>query len=146
MKDRTYYGLFAGFIAGILQAILNLISYYFNFAQIRILDWMAIIIFGDKPMDSLQTVIALVARIFFAGMLGIVFAHLMKYLNDEHYLLKGWIYGILVMGLLYGVTSLLQVPQLIYTHTYTVISDFVTSSVFGLVLAESLKRLLRERV
>ena len=146
MKDRTFCGFFAGIIAGIPQTILNLISYYLNFAQIRLLDWMAIIIFGDKPIDSLQTIIAVVARIIFAGFLGILFAHLMKYLDVEHYLFKGWIYGILVMGLLYGVTSILQVPQLTHTHTYTVISNFVTASVFGLVLAESLKHLLRERV
>ena len=119
---------------------------YFNFAQIRLLDWMSIIIFGDKPIDNLQTIIALVARIIFAGILGIVFAHLMKYLDSEHYLFKGWIYGVLSMGLLYGITSLLRVPQLTYTHTYTVISNFLGASIYGLVLAESLKRLLRETI
>ena len=146
MKDRTYYGFFAGLIAGIPHAIFNLLSYYFNFGQIRLLDWMAIIIFGDKPIDNLQTIIALVARIIFAGILGILFAHLMKYLDTEHYLFKGWIYGVLSMGLLYGVTSLLRVPQLTYTHTYTVISDFLGVSIYGLVLAGSLKRLLQVRV
>ena len=146
MKDRTYYGFFAGIIAGIPQTIFNLISYYFNFAQIRYLDWMAIIIFGDKPVDSLQTMIAIAARITFAGILGILFAHLMKYLDDKHYLFKGWIYGITDMGLLYGITSMFQVPQLTHSHTYTVISNIVSSSVYGLVLAESLKHLLRERI
>ena len=143
--DRTFYGFFAGIIAGVPQTIFNLTSYYFDFAQIRLLDWMAIFLFGDKPMDSLQTMTALVARIIFAGILGIVFAHLMKYLDTEHYLFKGWIYGVLSMGLLYGVTSLLRVPQLTYTHTYTVISDFLGVSIYGLVLAGSLKRLLRVR-
>lgn len=74
-----------------------------------------------------------------------MFAHLMKYLNDEHYLFKGWIYGIFVMGLLYSVTSIFQVPQLTHMHTYTVISNAVTSSVFGLILAKSLKHLIRSR-
>lgn len=97
-------------------------------------------------MDSLQTVIALAARIIFAGILGIQFAHLMKYLDDVHYLFKGWIYGIIIMGILYTLTSLFQVPQLTHMHTYTVLSNIVTSSVFGLVLAESLKRLLREGI
>ena len=143
MKDRTYYGFLAGIIAGIPQTVLNLISYYFNFAQIRYLDWMSIILFGDKPIDNLQTMMAIVARIIFAGILGILFAHLMKHTSDEHYLFKGWIYGMTVMGLLYVVTSLLQVPQLTYTHTYTVISNSVTTSIFGLILAESLNRLLR---
>lgn len=146
MKDRTLYGFFAGIIAGIPQTIFNLISYYLNFVQIRYLDWISILIFGDKPIDGLQTIIALVARLIFAGILGILFAHLMRYSDDNHYLFKGWIYGIFVMGLLYGVTSLFQVPKLTHMHTYTVISNFATSSVYGLVLAESLKRLLRERV
>ena len=146
MKDRTYYGFFVGIIAGVPQTILNLISYYFDFAQIRLLDWMSIIIFGDKPIDSLQTMLAIVARLFFAGILGILFAHLMKYLDDDHYLFKGWIYGIIQMGLLYSLTSLFQVPQLTHTHTYTVISNFLTASIYGLVLAESLKRLLRVKV
>lgn len=146
MKDRTFYGFFAGIIAGVPQTILNLISYYFDFAQIRLLDWMAIILFGDKPMDSLQTMTALVARIIFAGILGILFAHLMKYLDDDHYLFKGWIFGILDMGLLYGITTLFQVPQLTHMHTYTVLSNLVSSSVYGLLLAESLKRLLRVKV
>ena len=146
MKDRTFYGFFAGIIAGVPQTILNLISYYFDFAQIRLLDWMAILIFGDKPMDSLQTMTALVARIIFSGILGILFAHLMKYLDDDHYLFKGWIFGLLDMGLLYGTTTLLQVPQLTHMHTYTVLSNLVSSSVYGLLLAESLKRLLRVKV
>lgn len=65
MPDRTFYGFFAGIIAGMIQTTLNLVSYYLDFVQIRYLDWMAIIIFGNKPMDGLQTIIALVARIFF---------------------------------------------------------------------------------
>lgn len=146
MRDRTYYGFIAGIIAGIPQTILNLTSYYFNFAQIRLLDWMAIILYGDKPMDILQTMTALVARIIFAGIIGILFSHLMKYLDDDHYLFKGWIFGILDMGVLYGITTLLQVPQLTYMHTYTVLSNFVSSSAYGLIMAESLKRLLRQRV
>lgn len=141
MKDRTLYGFLAGAIAGIPQTILNLISYYFNFAQIRYLDWMAIIIFGHKPIDGLQTIIALLGRIIFSGILGILFAHLLEYSNNNHYLFKGWIYAILVMGLLYALPSLFQVPELKYMHTYTVISNFVTSTVFGLVLAKSLQHL-----
>jgi hypothetical protein len=144
MKNRTFYGFFAGIIAGVPQTILNFISYYFDFAQFRLLDWMAIIIFGDKPIDSLQTMVAMVFRILFAGFLGILFAHLMKYFDDEHYFFKGWLYGIFIMGLLYSFTSLFQVPQLTHSHTYTVISDFLTSSVYGIVLAESLKRLLHK--
>jgi len=41
---------------------------------------MAIILFGNKPMDSLQVITALTERINFAGILGILLAHLMKYL------------------------------------------------------------------
>lgn len=137
-------GFFAGIIAGITQTIFNLISYYLNFAQIRYLDWMSIIMFGDKPIDSLQTITALFSRIIFSGILGILFAYVIKHLNDKHYLFKGWIYAIVVMGILYGLTSLLQVPQLIYSHTYSVISNFFTSSIFGLALTVSFKHLIRE--
>lgn len=146
MKDRTFYGFVSGLIAGISQTILNLISYYINFGQTRLFDEMAIILFGNKPIDSIQTITALVARAIFAGILGILFAHLMKYLNGEHYLFKGWVYGISLMGLIYGTTSLFQMPELTYSYTYTVITNFLDASLFGLVLAESLKRLLREKV
>ena len=84
-------------------------------------------------------------RINFAGILGILLAHLMKYLNDEHYLFKGWVYGISLMRVIYSITSLFQMPELAYTHTYTVVSNFLGASIFGLVLAESLKRLLQVR-
>lgn len=144
MRDRTLYGFYAGIIAGITQTIFNLISYYLNFAQIRYLDWMSVIIFGDMPIDSLQTITALFSRIIFSGILGIVFAYVIKHLNDEHYLFKGWIYAIVVMGILYGLTSLLQVPQLTYSHTYSVISNFLTSSIFGLVLTVSFKHLIQD--
>ncbi|TGE34506.1 hypothetical protein [Desulfosporosinus sp. Sb-LF] len=145
MKDRTLYGFFAGIIAGILEGIGNLISYYSNFAQRRLLDEMAIILFGNKPIDSLQTITALTARTIFSGLLGILFAHLMKYLNDEHYLFKGWVYGISLMGVIYSITSIFKMPELAYTHTYTIVSNFLGASIFGLALAESLKRLLLVR-
>lgn len=145
MKDRTYFGFLAGIIADIPQTVINLISYYSNFSQRRLLDEMAIILFSNKAMDITQTITAITARIIFAGILGILFAHLMKYLTEEHYLFKGWVYGSIVMGLIYSATSLFKIPELMYTHTYTVISNFITSSIYGLVLAESLKRLLRVR-
>ena len=145
MKDRTFYGFFAGIIAGVPQTLLNLLSYYFDFAQFRLLDWMSIMIFGDKPIDSLQTIIAITARIIFGGILGVFFAHFMKYLNDDHYLFKGWLYGMIDMGFLYILPSLFQVPHLTHMHTYTVISNFFTATIFGLILAEALKRLLQVR-
>ena len=72
----------------------------------------------------MQVITALTARINFAGISGILLAHLMKYLNDEHYLFKGWVYGISLMGVIYSITSLFQMPELAYTHT--LIQSFLT--------------------
>ncbi|EHQ88403.1 hypothetical protein [Desulfosporosinus youngiae] len=143
MRDRFYYGFFAGLIAGIPMVLFNLFSYYvLDFAQMRLLDWMSIILYGRLPLNAFDSILAQVVHFGFLGFLGIAFAYYVPLVRSRHYLFKGWVFSLSVFSLLYATTLFFQVPGLEMIQPYTVASNLISSTIFGLTLAEAAKRIV----
>ncbi len=111
MKDKTIYGFLFGIIAGLLMNIINLFSYFIlHFADLRYLDFMSIIVWGNKPLNFWESTLAFFLHLGFTGFLGILFLFA------------------------YSVTLLYKVPQLTNISVNTIVSNLISAGVFGFVL------------
>jgi hypothetical protein len=141
MKDRFTNGFIAGLLGGVVMSIMDLVLYYLGVVQILFLDWASVLIFGYRFATLLEAVIGQLGQLFFSAVAGVLFAFLLPLTSSRYYLFKGWVYGLVVWFGTYSITLLFEVTPLIPIKPDTVISNIVMASVYGFVLAESLKRL-----
>jgi hypothetical protein len=142
VKDRFVNGFIAGFIGGLAMSTLNFISFYIlGISELLYLDWASVLIFGHRSATPLEAVIGQAGQLFFSAMVGILFAYLLPLTTSRYYLFKGWVYGLVVWFGAYAATTLFKVTPLMPIKPDTVMSNMVTASVYGLVLAEILRRL-----
>ncbi|WP_238455617.1 DUF6789 family protein [Desulfolucanica intricata] len=138
INDRLARGFLAGIVGSIAMNIFNLISYYLGIAELRFLDWAAVVIYGTKPENIFETIFAQLIQIIFASILGIIFAYLIPQIGSINYYLRGWLYGASTWFLLYVISLLYKIELTIPLHVDTAASDFLGSSIYGLVLAKTL--------
>ncbi|KJS76102.1 MAG: hypothetical protein JL56_06045 [Desulfotomaculum sp. BICA1-6] len=141
MKDRLLRGFMAGVAGGVVMDVFNLASYYLGIAELRFLDWSALVIYGAKPISIAETVFALIAHLIFTGILGIIFAYLLTLITSTNYLLRGALFGSTMWFLLYGISLMYKIEGTVPLHVDTAASDLISAVIFGLVLAETLHRL-----
>lgn len=139
MDDRLTIGFLAGLAGGVMMNVISLTSYYADITGLRYLDWAAIAIYGTRPVNLAEAVFALVVQIFFVGILGVLFAYLIIIITSRNILLRGWLFGVAVWFSLYGITLLFHVQETIPVRLDTALTDFVGASVYGLVLALTLR-------
>jgi len=139
LRDRLARGLAAGLAGGVAMNVFNLISYYLGVAELRFLDWSALVIYGVKPLSVAEAVFAQLAQLFLVGFLGVVFAYLIPMISSVNLLLRGWLYGSMIWFLLYGISMLFKLKGTIPLYLDTAASDFVCASIYGLVMAEVLR-------
>lgn len=139
LNDRTTKGFIAGISGGIVMNIISFISYYLGIANLRFVDWPAIIITGQIANNAFKVGFFLIVQLVFVGFLGIVFAHLISNLiTSTYHLLKGVIFGLLSWFVIYAFTYLAKVAELTPLSMNSALTDFVGAITFGLVLAEML--------
>lgn len=141
LKDRLLRGFIAGVAGGIAMNVISLTSYYLGIAELRLLDWSALVIYGMKPTSSAETLFALLAHLVFNGTLGIIFAYLITVITSINHLFRGAMYGAVMWFALYGISMLYKLEATVPLHVDTAASDLTASVVYGLVLAETLRRL-----
>ncbi|WP_157872759.1 hypothetical protein [Desulfoscipio gibsoniae] len=95
-------------------------------------------IYGDKPVTIFATILALFAQLLFAGIMGIIFAYLIKLINSRDILFKGAIWGIGSSFILYAVPVIFKIADLTTTSVLTTFSHFIGTTLWGLVLAQVL--------
>jgi len=140
--DRFYRGFTAGIVGGVPMNVWSFFSYYIlHFTDLRFLDWSSMIIYGHLPYNTFQTFYALIIQLLWVGLLGIIFAFLVPTITSRGYLGKGVIYGIISGLIIYGITTIFRVPNLVIFSTTTVISNHVGGIIWGLVMAYTLHKL-----
>lgn len=139
-KDKVYYGLISGVIAGTIQNIISLIVYSLDITTLRYLDWMAIMLYGHPPETILDGAFALLVQLGLTGFIGVVAVYLLPILKFEHYLVKGAFIGVGFFQFFYFITALFKVPGLQEIPTNTVISNFTIATVYGLILSILIKK------
>ncbi|HHX77196.1 MAG TPA: hypothetical protein GX697_02455 [Firmicutes bacterium] len=146
MEDRFTNGFIAGLIGGIGMSILNLLSYYLGIAEVLYSEWGSVLVLGHRHATVTEALIGQASQLFFAAINGVLFAYLIAIISNRYYYFKGWVFGLVVWFGSYVITILYKLTPLTPLKPDTVISNIVTASVYGLVLAWSLLWLtLREK-
>jgi len=146
MDDRFTKGFFAGVFGGIAANTWSFFSGYIGFTSLRFVDWAAITIYGHiPPFSSGEILVALVSNIVFTGMLGVAFAYLVPQVTSENIFLKGWVFAMATWFVIYGISVLYKVPGVVPIPMWTVLSDMISASTFGLVQAYTLASLVNSR-
>jgi uncharacterized membrane protein len=140
MNDKIIRAFIAGLIGGAIKDILDLISYYCcRFTNYRYLDFTAMIIYGKKPFFWWDTVFVQFIELIFSGLIGIIFTAVIPRESNRNYLIKGWLYGVAVWLFLCIIGMIFKTPFFTLIPWQTANSDFLTSSVYGIVLALTLR-------
>lgn len=139
MHNRFSKGLIAGVAGGIAMNVFNMIEFYvFHTTTMRYLDWAAVMLYGERTQSLWGNIFALITQIIFTSFLGVVFAVMVLIFEDRSYVFKGWYFGTLVWLLIYSVDFLLKLHDLAIIPVKTGISNFLGSSIFGIVLGSVL--------
>ena len=140
LKDRLTRGLLAGFIAGIITKVYDLLTFYFGISTLRWFDFAGVMIYGKKPVTLEEQVFATLGVWSFHALLGIIFIFLIQRLiSSGNLLLKGWFYGVMVWFLIYAISHLYKVSALASIPLMTSLSNFIGASIWGLLMALAVK-------
>lgn len=140
MEDRLFRGFVAGFIGGVVSNIMSHLSYFWGFTTLRLSDWAALLIFAHVPPFSLgEHIFAVFIQIAWCGAIGSVFAYFLVWVTNRKILFKAWMLGTVPYFVIYLLTSLFLTPGTVPTPFKTAISNYITSTVFALVMGYSFK-------
>lgn len=136
IQDRFTKGVIAGFAAGMITKIYDLITFYFGLSTIRWMDISGVMIFGRKPTYLSEKIFATMGAWFFHALLGVVFIFLLQRLfNSKNLYFKGWFYAVFWWFVIYAIIQLLKVPEISFVPVNTSVSNFFGASIWGLVMA-----------
>ncbi|HWR44677.1 hypothetical protein [Sporomusa sp.] len=140
MEDRLFRGFVAGVVGGVVSSALSHLSYFLGFTTLRLSDWAAILIFGHVPPFSLEEhMFAVFIHIGFCGAVGSMFAYFLVWVTSRKILFKGWMLGTTPYFVIYLLTALFQTPGTVPAPFSTALSNYITSSIFGVVMGYSFK-------
>ena len=133
INDRFTKGLLAGIIAAIAMNLVNLLTHnIFKITDVHILDFASILIHGSIPHSLGETLFALSGQIGFAGFMGIIFAYLLKYINDKNSMLKAIVFSLSIWFFTYAVTILFN--KIKHIEVSTALANLAATIVYGIVL------------
>lgn len=141
MNDRFTNGFIAGTVAGVTMCIINYISKQIGIVDLLYLDWAAVLLFGHQHETVPQALVGQAGKLFFAGLLGSLFAFWLILVTDKYLFFKGIVFGIAVWFGVHAAATLFKLSTMIPINSDTVFVFKVEAVIFGVVLAESMRRL-----
>lgn len=138
--DRFTRGFAAGLVAGLTILPLNFLSKMF-FGALAYADFAGILIYGHKPHSLSEVLLACFGVIFFEALLGGIFAHLIIGVTSKNLYLKGWAFSCFIWFGSYAITLLYKVPEIMNISFISAFSNFISATIWGLVLANVIVRL-----
>ncbi len=136
IKDRLSKGFIAGLTAGTVMDIIDHLSYFImNESTFRSVDWVAVLAYGHKVDNLSELVSTQIIHLFFSAFLGMIFIYATPNFPDKNYLLKGWIWAILVWFLSVVFMVTFRTPGIMVLKLEILAYHFILASIFGFVLA-----------
>lgn len=140
MEDRLYRGFIAGIAGGVPATLLGQILYLVGFNTLRASDWASILIYAHTPPFSLgEQLFATFIYLGWCGAIGSLFAYFIVWVTDRKIFFKGWVLGTTPYFVIYLLTTLFQVPGTVPLPFSTALSNYITSTIFGVTMAYSFK-------
>jgi uncharacterized membrane-anchored protein len=142
MEDTFTRGFVAGIIGGIPTNAYSLFAGAIGITDLRTVDLIGALLYAySPPFGYGEIALALVGHILISGILGIGFAYFIPIVTSRNIFLKGWLFSITIWFLVYAGTTLFRVPGTIPTSLNTTITDLISATIFGLILAFALRKL-----
>lgn len=104
-------------------------------------DWGLALVRGATADTFYEALLGQLAHLIFAATMGILFAYLLLLIDSSCHILKGWLFGALVWFVVHVTVNLFDFQPLSPIPNSQMVSDFVTASIYGLVLTITLRRL-----
>lgn len=140
MEDRLYRGFVAGVIGGVIATTIGQLTYILGISTLRGADWTAILLYVHEPPFSIgEQLLAHFILIGWCGAIGSLFAYFVVWVTDRHILFKGWMLGTTPYFVIYLLTTLFRVPGTVPLPFGTALSNYVMTSLFGVLMAYSFK-------
>jgi hypothetical protein len=144
MEDRFTQGFIAGGIAGVVQVLLDWLFKVFHFSKVILIDYSSILLYAKKPTFWWDGTLALIAYLAFTCAIGVVFAYMIQYMSSKNYLLKGWFLAIITWFAVFAIGTMYKIPLLNKVEWQDATANFITTSIFGLLMAIALKFLSKD--
>lgn len=142
MKDRFTAGLIAGFLAGGVGIIFELILVgVFRFGNLSFLRFAGIMLYLHAPENLTEQIVAALVALLFSSYLGVAFAYFLDLVSDRNYLLKGAVFGLFIAWAIWTATFLFRARPEASSPENAVAND-LSAGVYGVTLA-AVYRLLR---
>lgn len=142
LKDRFTLGFIAGVISFVPPFIWNHLSKFaLGFSDLTFVDFASVLTYGEFSKNLSEYIFALIALIYWNGLLGVVFVFLLKKIESKNLAFKGWCFGISVWFFSYVITHLFQIPEFAEISLNTVISNAIGATLNGITLGYTLNYL-----
>lgn len=130
-------GLLAGVILDVLDYLSFLIQKVFHIKHILYADYMvAALLQGKPPHNIFEFICGQFFHLVFTGAIGCVYILVLTFIHEKNTIFKGWlISGIGVWFITFTIGVLYKIELFVKAQMNTVLSDFITASIFGIVLS-----------
>jgi hypothetical protein len=139
MEDRFSQGLIAGGAAGLIQVAVDWLFFILHIHKIRLVDYASILLYFKKPDFWWDTLLALIAYLSFTSAVGIALTYLLRYASSKNHVLKGWYLSIITWFTVFAIGTMYRIPLLSRVEWRDATVNFITASIYGIVLAVILK-------
>lgn len=109
--------------------------------DLRMLDWVGMIIYGSMPESLLQQISSLAMHFIWVGFLGIIFSYLFPDVSSKGFVGKAVIFSLIQFFAQDAIVLLYQVPNLAKLTTHSALSSQIGAIIWGITLGYVCRRL-----
>lgn len=133
-------GLLSGIAGGVCASFVNrMLVGVLRFGTLYLTDFAGVMIFGRRPAEGAELLLAWGAHLGYSAVMGTVFAYLIQGITSRYILFKGGVFGVTVWFSAYIITGLYRVPYIWTASLPTAVTHFLASAAYGIVLAAVLR-------
>jgi hypothetical protein len=134
-----------GSVAGtIINFIQILLIDVLKFGQFRFMDYAGIMVYGRRFHTFVENLFAFFIQVGFSASLGVLFVLLLDGVSTKNLFLKGMYFGVFVWYFIFALVLLYKVPYLLVLTFEGGVENFLSSIIFGAVLAVAFRILYQK--
>lgn len=140
LKDKYFVGFLAGLVAVIPMDVLDYLNYVilktWGYKHILYADYAsAALLQGHASKNLFEFMSGQLFHIIHCGMVGSLYVFMLYLTREPSNVFKGWLCGALTWFTAFLTGVYFRIELYVQAEMYTVLSDLLTSSLFGIVLA-----------
>jgi hypothetical protein len=144
IKDRLTQGFLAGVAGWPLQVVFTHTMYWLHLTKYRYLDFAAVLTFNRLPKGWLDSLLAEFVVVVFLGVLGIIFAMLIKVVTSMNLYFKGLLYGTFMWFAIYSAMTMYELKHIYPVDPMTAFLTLVAASMWSVGMTWTLLFLNRK--